>query len=102
VIWLAKNWRMAGIGIVALCLAVAVSWTLWQRTTIAKLKSERDDLAGQVKSYQEAAKIRRLDDLRRASITANAVQFSADMAKTEGGDAPLDPYLASGARKLWP
>jgi predicted negative regulator of RcsB-dependent stress response len=102
VIWLAKNWRIALFGIVALCLAVAVNWTLWQRTTIAKLKSERDDLAGLVRSYEEATKIRRLDDLRRADIAADAVQFSTDIAKTEGGDAPLDPYLASGARKLWP
>ena len=60
-----------------------------QRTAIAKLKSERDDLAGQVQSYEEATKIQRLDDLRLARITAGAVQVSVDMAKTEGGTAPL-------------
>lgn len=101
-IWLAKNWRIALFGAVSLALAIAISWGLWQRSRIASLEAERARLSSVVSSYKEAAKIRRADDLRRSEISDQADQFSHDMDKEEGGDAILDPYLASGARKLWP
>lgn len=101
-IWVAKNWRLTLFLAVTGCLCLAVGWGLWQRERLTSLKNERDDLAATVEGYKEAAKIRRSDDLRRSEISTAADQFEQDMAKQEGGDAPLDSYLSTGARKLWP
>lgn len=101
-IWLAANWRMVLVALLAAALAIALVWASWQRTNIASLRAERDQLQTTIEAYKEATKLRRVDDMRRAEISAGAEQFDQDMAKEEGGDAPLGNYLATGARKLWP
>ncbi|AQS46559.1 hypothetical protein BMG03_01130 [Thioclava nitratireducens] len=101
-IWLAANWRMVIVGLLAAALAIAVVWASWQRADIVSLRAQRDQLQATVEAYKEATKLRRADDMRRAEISAGADQFDQNMAKEEGGDAPLGHYLATGARKLWP
>lgn len=101
-IWLAANWRVVLVSLLAAALAIAIVWASWQRADIVSLRAERDQLETTVEAYKEATKLRRVDDMRRAEISAGAEQFDQDMAKEEGGDAPLGNYLATGARKLWP
>lgn len=98
-VWIGRHWR----GVAFAALLTSVAWGGWYaRGRVERVADMRAMIAQQeeaLRTAKQTADVLRAHNKRQTEL----LQTMSDLEKEIGAsDAPLSPYLANAARRLWP